>query len=134
MVDFNQSSYDVREDDGVVMIELILNRPSSQPFQAVILPGDITTIGTVRSSVTHVFSYIHTLQICGNIIVLLEIVTVAYTWLAYVYTYICYVHTFIHLHNNYCVFTHLHLMCMLIAEAFNFYFLHTYMHVCTYVY
>ena len=35
-MDFSQSSYDVREDDGEVMIELIMNRASSQQFEVVI--------------------------------------------------------------------------------------------------
>ena len=45
VVNFNQSSYNVREGDGAVMIELIMSRPSLQPFEAVINPLDITTTG-----------------------------------------------------------------------------------------
>jgi len=41
-VNFSQLSYDVREDDGAVMIELIMNRKSSHPFEVVINMIDIT--------------------------------------------------------------------------------------------
>ena len=53
-MNFSQSSYNVREDDGAVMIELIMSRPSSQPFEAVISLTDITTTGNVITYVLHV--------------------------------------------------------------------------------
>lgn len=46
VVNFNQSSYDIREDDDTVMIDLIMNRPSSQQFEITINLMDITTTGT----------------------------------------------------------------------------------------
>ena len=47
MVEINVTSlyYNVREDDGAVMIELLMHRQSSQPFEVVISTMDITATG-----------------------------------------------------------------------------------------
>ena len=45
MVNFNQSSYGVMEDDGTVTIIMILSQPSSVQFQAIINATDFTAIG-----------------------------------------------------------------------------------------
>lgn len=45
VVNFNQLSYVVREHDDMVMIELIMTRPSPQQFEAVISVVEITTTG-----------------------------------------------------------------------------------------
>ena len=46
MVDFTQSLYYAREQDGIAMIELTMNRQSPQPFEVVIRILDISTTGT----------------------------------------------------------------------------------------
>lgn len=45
-MNFRQSSYDIREDDGMVMMELTMSRTSSQQFAVIIILMDITTVGT----------------------------------------------------------------------------------------
>ena len=45
VVNFNQLSYDAREDEGIVMIQLTVSRNSPQPFEVVINLMDITTTG-----------------------------------------------------------------------------------------
>ena len=46
MVNFNQSSYRVMENDGTVTIIMILSQPSSVQFQVMINVTDFTAIGT----------------------------------------------------------------------------------------
>ena len=45
VVEFNQSSYDVRELDGAVMIELVMNRQPNQQFEV-----EISIIGITATS------------------------------------------------------------------------------------
>ena len=44
-VNFNKSSYEVREDGDEVMIMIVLNQPSSKPFDVMISLMDVTTTG-----------------------------------------------------------------------------------------
>ena len=45
VVSFNQSSYEVMEDDGTVSLVIALSQPSSVPFQATINMVDMTAVG-----------------------------------------------------------------------------------------
>ena len=49
MVNFNQSSYGVMEDDGTVTIIMILSQPSPVQFQVIISATDFTAKGTCNS-------------------------------------------------------------------------------------
>ena len=48
MVNFNQSSYDVAEEDGAVVIELVLSKQSSHSFEVVVSLMEITATGTIK--------------------------------------------------------------------------------------
>ena len=48
MVNFNQSSYDVAEDDGAVVIELTLSKQSSHPFEVIVSLMEITATGIIK--------------------------------------------------------------------------------------
>ena len=73
VVEINVPSYNVREDDDAVMIELIMSRQSFQPFEVVISVMNITATGMYIH--TYIHMYIHT----------------------YVHTYIhTYIHTYVH--------------------------------------
>ena len=41
-MNFKQSSYEVMEDEGEVMITIELSQPSSEPFDVMISPMDVT--------------------------------------------------------------------------------------------
>ena len=41
-MNFEQSSYEVMEDEGEVMIMIELSQPSSEPFNVTISPMDVT--------------------------------------------------------------------------------------------
>ena len=45
-VNLSQSSYYTREGDGILIIELIMNRPSTQPYEVYLSLVDITATGT----------------------------------------------------------------------------------------
>ena len=59
MVQINITSNNVREDDGAVMIELLMSGQSSQPFKVVISAMDITATGTY----IHIYVCIHSTNI-----------------------------------------------------------------------
>lgn len=44
-VDFNQSLYYAKEEEGVVIIELTISRQTFQPFEVIIMVIDVTTTG-----------------------------------------------------------------------------------------
>ena len=44
-MNFDKSSYEVREDSDEVMIMIVLNQPSSKPFDVIINSVDVTTRG-----------------------------------------------------------------------------------------
>ena len=44
-MNFDKSSYEVREDSDEVMIMIVLNQPSSKPFYVIINSVDVTTRG-----------------------------------------------------------------------------------------
>ena len=41
-MNFDKSSYEVREDSDEVMIMIVLNQPSSKPFDVMIILMDVT--------------------------------------------------------------------------------------------
>jgi len=45
ILNFNQSSYNINEDDGVVQPELILSNPSSTEFTVQVISNSITAVG-----------------------------------------------------------------------------------------
>ena len=45
VVSFNQSSYEVMEDDGTASLVIALSRPSSMPFEVTINTVDMTAVG-----------------------------------------------------------------------------------------
>ena len=45
MVSFNQSSYEVMEDDGTVSLVITLSQPSSVPFGVSIGTMNVTAVG-----------------------------------------------------------------------------------------
>ena len=44
-MNFNQSSYEVMEDDGTLIIMIVLSQASSVQFQVVINTADATAVG-----------------------------------------------------------------------------------------
>ena len=63
MVNFNQSSYDVAEDNGAVVIELVLSKQSSHSFEVVVSLMEITAAGTINFFAYSKCICIHTLNI-----------------------------------------------------------------------
>ena len=45
VVSFNQSSYEVMEDNGTVSLVIALSQPSSMPFEVTINVVDVTAVG-----------------------------------------------------------------------------------------
>ena len=45
ILSFNQSSYSINEDDGIVHLGLILSNPSSTEFNVQVISDDITALG-----------------------------------------------------------------------------------------
>ena len=45
ILSFNQSSYSINEDDGIVHSELILSNPSSTEFNVQVISNSITALG-----------------------------------------------------------------------------------------
>ena len=57
VVNFNQSSYSVAEDDGILVIELMLSNQSSHSFEVLINLMEITATGIIKFYCTHVIMY-----------------------------------------------------------------------------
>lgn len=50
MVNFNESSHEVKEDDDALVISMVLSQPSSMPIQVEISALDVTATGSFTKS------------------------------------------------------------------------------------